>query len=149
MNPTREEALFALALEKPASERAAFLRACAEIPVGRSHRRKEVDFCGGNARPFRLLTSAATISAHALRLLCGADEALRQHLEALLGAHDETDNLLLTQIEVDQPAIKPDFVDHRFDEAVGQTLGRYRLLQKLGAEKRRLDKQFLTPSSNQ
>ena len=42
------------------------LRACAKTPVGRSRRRKEVDFCGRNSRTFRLLTSAATISAHAL-----------------------------------------------------------------------------------
>ena len=33
MNPSREEALFALAAEKPAEERAAFLaRECAETP---------------------------------------------------------------------------------------------------------------------
>ena len=106
MNATREEALFSLALTKPAAERAAWLD-------------RE----------------------------CGEDKGLRARLEGLLAAHDQSDNLLPTQIEADQPAIKRDLVDDRFDEAVGQTLGRYELLQNLGAEKKRLDKQSLTPSA--
>jgi len=40
--------------------------------AGCSHRRKEVDFQAGNSKLFRLLTSAATISVHALSLLCFA-----------------------------------------------------------------------------
>ena len=93
MSPSqeREAALFSLALEKPASERPAFLK-----------------------------------------LLCGADNALRARLEALLAAHDQTDNLLPTQIEAERPMIKRDVVDDRFDEAVGQTLGRYKLMEKIG-----------------
>ena len=65
MNPTPEEALFALALAKPAAKRPAFLDA-----------------------------------------VCEGDAALRQRLEALLA---------------DAP-----------DEAVGQTLGRYKLLERVG-----------------
>ena len=63
---------------------------------------------------------------------CRSDSALRARLESLLAAHDQSDNLLPTQIETDQPAIKRDFVDDRFDEAVGQTLGRYKLMEKIG-----------------
>ena len=87
----REAALFALALEKPAPERAAFLE-----------------------------------------VVCGSDEALRARLEALLAAHDQPDDLLPTQIEADQPLIKHALVDDQPDEAVGQMLGRYKLMEKIG-----------------
>src|SRR5258705_6549517 len=88
----RESALFALALEKPVAERAAFLQA-----------------------------------------VCGADGALRQRLETLLAAHDQPDELLgndtgpatvKATLKLD-PAEAP-------DETVGQTLGRYKLLEKVG-----------------
>jgi serine/threonine protein kinase/WD40 repeat protein len=86
----REAALFALAVEKPAAERAAFLQA-----------------------------------------VCGNDQSLRARLEALLAAHEQPDEALneaaaaagdTTKIELDNPA----------DEAVGQTLGRYKLLERVG-----------------
>jgi serine/threonine protein kinase len=89
----REAALFALAVEKPAAERAAFLQA-----------------------------------------VCGGDGALRQRLEALLAAHEQPDQLLENQADERvvkatmkiEPAVEP------ADEAVGQTLGRYKLLEKVG-----------------
>ena len=87
MNPSPEEALFALALEKPDEKRAAFLDA-----------------------------------------ICEGDSALRQRLEALLAAHDKPDNFMPTQTEAVRPTIKLDLADAP-DEAVGQTLGRYKLLE--------------------
>ncbi len=97
----RESALFALALEKPLTERSAFLQA-----------------------------------------VCGKDNVLRQRLEALLAAHDQPDNLVPTQAEAvrlredasarqARPTIKLDPADAP-DEAVGQTLGRYKLLERVG-----------------
>ena len=90
MNPNREEALFAAALEQPSSERAAFLNGA-----------------------------------------CLGDDALRRHIEALLVAHDATLNPLATQAEAARPTIKLDLADAP-DEAVGQTLGRYKLLERVG-----------------
>ena len=90
MNPSREEALFALALEKLGDKRAAFLDA-----------------------------------------MCEGDAALRQRLEALLAAHGQPDE----SSPVTEPAIKAtmklDLPDAE-DEAVGQTLGHYKLLEKVG-----------------
>ena len=90
MNPNREEALFALALEKPAEKRAAFLD-----------------------------------------VMCEGDPALRQRLEALLAAHEQPDNLVPTPAEAARPTIKLDLAEVP-DEAVGQTLGRYKLLERVG-----------------
>src|SRR5882672_3594582 len=84
----RETALFALAIEKPAAERAGFLDA-----------------------------------------VCGADQSLRQRLEALLAAHERPDGALPTQAET---ALAMKFADEPPDEAVGQTIGRYKLLEKVG-----------------
>ena len=90
MNPNRDEALFALALDKPAEKRAAFLDA-----------------------------------------ICDNDTTLRQRLEALLAAHDQPETLLATQVETALPTLQPDLAEAP-DEAVGQTLGRYKLLEKIG-----------------
>ena len=90
MNPTREEALFAAALERPAAERPAFLDGA-----------------------------------------CLGDQPLRQRVEALLAAHDATNNLLHTAANP-APTLRIDFPDDPPDGAVGQTLGRCRLLEKVG-----------------
>src|ERR1041384_7146647 len=90
MNPNREEALFALALEKPADKRAAFLD-----------------------------------------VMCEGDAALRSRLEALLAAHEQPETMLATQAETARPTSKVDLADAP-DEAVGQTLGRYKLLERVG-----------------
>jgi serine/threonine protein kinase len=107
MNSTREELLFGLALTKPASERAAWLD-------------RE----------------------------CGDDSALRGRLEALLEAHEQSHASLTVETQVLNSAkdrrianqsegessstLKLEFADSPLDEAVGQTLGRYKLLEKLG-----------------
>jgi len=90
MNQTREEALLALAIEKPAAKRPAFLDA-----------------------------------------VCEGDPALRARLETLLAAHEQPETLLATQADDARPTIKLDFADAP-DEAVGQTLGRYKLLERVG-----------------
>jgi serine/threonine protein kinase len=90
MNPSPEEALFQLALAKPAEKRAAFLDA-----------------------------------------ICEGDAALRARLEALLAAHEQPETLLATQAETARPTIKLHLADAP-DEAVGQTLGRYKLLEQIG-----------------
>ena len=90
MNPSREEALFQLALSKPVAKRAAWLDA-----------------------------------------ECEGDSALRQRLESLLVAHEQPETLLAAQADAARPTIKLDLADAP-DEAVGQTLGRYKLLEKVG-----------------
>jgi len=90
MNPSPEEALFALALTKPAAERAGWLD-------------RE----------------------------CEGDAALRARLEALLAAHEQPETLLTTQADSGRPTIKLDLANAP-DEAVGQTLGRYKLLERVG-----------------
>ena len=73
---------------------------------------------------------------------CDGDAALRQRLEALLAAHEQPETLLATQAEAvrlredasarqARPTIKLDLADAP-DEAVGQTLGRYKLLERVG-----------------
>ena len=102
MNPTREELLFQLALTKPAAERAMFLD-------------RE----------------------------CGADDALRARLEALLSAHEQPETLLATQaVRRDELHESPSSAPGQGltelsppdapDEAVGQTIGRYKLLEQIG-----------------
>ena len=60
---------------------------------------------------------------------CLGDDVLRQRLKALLAAHDAPDNL--APAPAVKATIKLDMADAP-DEAVGQTLGHYKLLQKIG-----------------
>lgn len=60
---------------------------------------------------------------------CLGDGALRVRLEALLAAHDAPDEL--APAPAVPPTIKLELADAP-DEAVGQTLGRYKLLERLG-----------------
>jgi serine/threonine protein kinase len=62
---------------------------------------------------------------------CDGDAALRQRLEALLAAHEQPGTLLASQAEAARPTIKLDLADAP-DEAVGQTIGRYKLLERVG-----------------
>jgi serine/threonine protein kinase len=62
---------------------------------------------------------------------CLGDDVLRLRLEALLAAHDEPDALSPNGAPVVAATIKLDFPEAP-DEAVGQTLGRYKLLERLG-----------------
>jgi len=107
MNPSCEELLFQLAQEKPAEKRAAFLDA-----------------------------------------MCEGDAALRQRLDALLAAHeqpatelagdaDRRDEFHESHKSHESPSKDQDLTEldpprDAPDEAVGQTLGRYKLLERVG-----------------
>jgi eukaryotic-like serine/threonine-protein kinase len=67
-----------------------------------------------------------------LDAMCDGDAALRQRLEALLAAHEQPETLLAQQPEAARPTIKLDLAEEPPDEAVGQTLGRYKLLERVG-----------------
>jgi serine/threonine protein kinase len=64
-----------------------------------------------------------------LDAMCIGDPALRQRLEALLAAHEAQNEL--PPAPTVKATIKLDLADTP-DEAVGQTLGRYKLLEKVG-----------------
>ena len=78
------------------------------------------------------LTKPADERVEFLDRECRGDAALRARLEALLAAHEQPDTLLATQASPAVKAtIKLDLADAP-DEAVGQTLGRYKLLERVG-----------------
>jgi len=77
------------------------------------------------------LTKSVGERAEWLDRECVSDAALRARLEALLAAHEQPDTLLATQADTARPTIKLDLTDAP-DEAVGQTLGRYKLLERVG-----------------
>ncbi len=62
---------------------------------------------------------------------CGDDAALRARLEALLAAHEQSVTALDAPTAPARPTVKLDFADAP-DDAVGQTIGRYKLLEKIG-----------------
>jgi WD40 repeat protein/serine/threonine protein kinase len=62
---------------------------------------------------------------------CLGNDALRQRLDALLAAHDAPDELSPKDKPAAVATIKLELADAP-DEAVGQTLGRYKLLEKVG-----------------
>jgi serine/threonine protein kinase len=66
-----------------------------------------------------------------LDAVCAGDPALRQRLEALLAAAEDPDELTPPGPPAIAATIKLDLPDAP-DEAVGQTLGRYKLLERLG-----------------
>ena len=65
---------------------------------------------------------------------CAGDAALRVRLEALLTAHDEPEGVLASQAESTRHTITLEVPElpNLPDPAVGQTIGRYKLLEKLG-----------------
>jgi WD40 repeat protein/serine/threonine protein kinase len=62
---------------------------------------------------------------------CGDDSVLRRRLEALLGAHDQSEGLLAEPAAGARGTLKIEFTDPP-DEAVGQKIGRYKILEKVG-----------------
>src|ERR1019366_6524203 len=66
-----------------------------------------------------------------LDAMCEGDPALRQRLETLLAAHDQPDESLTAAAPAVKATIKLDLSEAP-DEAVGQTLGRYKLMERLG-----------------
>jgi eukaryotic-like serine/threonine-protein kinase len=75
------------------------------------------------------LTGAERITF--LNGVCLGDNALRQRLEALLAAHEAPDDSLPATTREVKATIKLELADAP-DEAVGQTLGRYKLMERLG-----------------
>jgi serine/threonine-protein kinase len=60
---------------------------------------------------------------------CAADPALRARLEALLAAHDQPGTVFGTGVGVPRPTISLDLARDLADDLVGQTIGRYKLLE--------------------
>src|SRR5277367_2301372 len=77
------------------------------------------------------LEQPANKRAAFLDLVCAADPALRQHLEALLTAHGEPGELSPNKKPAAVATMKIEFADAP-DEAVGKTIGRYKVLEKVG-----------------
>ena len=77
------------------------------------------------------LTKPAAERAPFLDRECGDDKSLRQRLETLLAAYDAPDELSPDTRPTAKATMKLDLADAP-DEAVGQTLGRYKLLEQIG-----------------
>ncbi|HVV70862.1 MAG TPA: serine/threonine-protein kinase, partial [Verrucomicrobiae bacterium] len=63
---------------------------------------------------------------------CHGDLALRRRLEARLAAHEETQAAPRDESEAGTPTLKADTRPESRDESVGQVIGRYKVLQKIG-----------------
>src|ERR1043166_71213 len=63
---------------------------------------------------------------------CHGNPALRHRLEALLAAHEQTDGALAELAPVAKATMKIEFKDEAKDETVGQKIGRYKILEKVG-----------------
>ncbi|HEX5219800.1 MAG TPA: serine/threonine-protein kinase [Verrucomicrobiae bacterium] len=62
---------------------------------------------------------------------CQGDAALRQRLQALLAAHEQTDAALAETWPAAKATMKIEFADAP-DESIGQKIGRYKILEKVG-----------------
>ena len=69
--------------------------------------------------------------SHYLKQACGDDSALRQRLDALLVAHEQTDAALAESAPAAKATMKIEFADAP-DESIGQKIGRYKILEKVG-----------------
>ena len=67
-----------------------------------------------------------------LEQACASDSALRQRLEALLAAHEQTGGALAEPAPPAKVTMKIEFADEPEDETVGQQIGRYKMLEKVG-----------------
>src|SRR6185436_2069939 len=64
---------------------------------------------------------------------CGPDAKLRTRLEQLLAAHDQPESRLAAGEEASRSTLEISFADQPLtDHDVGHTIGRYKLLEKLG-----------------
>ena len=63
---------------------------------------------------------------------CAGDPTLRARLEALLAAHDQPDTVFGTAVGMRRPTISLDLAHDLADDLVGHTIGRYKLLEKIG-----------------
>jgi serine/threonine protein kinase/tetratricopeptide (TPR) repeat protein len=67
-----------------------------------------------------------------LQAVCGEENELRARLEALLAVHDQGEDPIDAQIEAARPTLQVAPPDRAGEEIVGQMIGRYKLLEKLG-----------------
>src|SRR5688572_15079160 len=67
-----------------------------------------------------------------VRAKCGDDRVMRERLELLLAAHEQPDQLLSRGNESECDTIRVDSSQFVPDEGVGRTIGRYKLVEKLG-----------------
>ena len=86
-------------------------------------------------REAALFQAAAQLSgadrAAFLDRACGGDSALRRRLEELLAAHDQPEGALADAAPAASGTMKIEFTDAP-DETVGQRIGRYKILEKVG-----------------
>jgi WD40 repeat protein/tRNA A-37 threonylcarbamoyl transferase component Bud32 len=62
---------------------------------------------------------------------CNGDAALRQRLEALLSANDQTEGVLADAALIPRATLKVDLTGE-IEEIIGQKIGRYKVLEKVG-----------------
>ncbi len=77
------------------------------------------------------LTKPATERAAFLDAICEGDAALRARLDALLAAHDAPDDLIPAAASAAKATMKLELEDAP-DEVIGQKIGRYKILEKVG-----------------
>ena len=77
------------------------------------------------------LTKSAEERAGFLNRECAGDSALRSRLEALLGAHEQSEGALAESDATAKGTMKVEFAEIP-DEAVGQKIGHYKILEKVG-----------------
>jgi len=78
------------------------------------------------------LPLAAAERAAFLDRECAGDRALRARLEALLAADAQPDTAFGTESGAARPTISLDLAHDLADDLVGRTIGRYKLLEKIG-----------------
>src|SRR5262245_41512235 len=76
------------------------------------------------------LTGAARVSF--LDNACQGNPDLRQRLQVLLGAHEQTDGALADSPEVPAATMKIQFASEPPTQSIGQKIGRYKILEKVG-----------------
>ena len=80
----------------------------------------------------RALELPAADCASFLQDACQGDEALRSRVEALLAADAQPDTMLRSADGTERPAGRIEFTREPVEERVGQHLGRFKLLEKIG-----------------
>jgi serine/threonine protein kinase/WD40 repeat protein len=89
----------------------------------------------GPSREAALFQAAAQLSgadrAAFLDRACGGDAALRKRLEALLSGHGQSEGALAEPAPPAEATMKLESADAP-DESVGQKIGRYKILEKIG-----------------
>ena len=98
-----------------------------EIPMPSPEEREAALFAMAARKP-------AGERAAFLQAVCGEESSLRQRLEALLEANDQPDDVMepVPHVAAAKATAKLAFAEDVPDEAVGQLIGRYKVLEKVG-----------------